>query len=109
MDTKGWPQRSVEDAHNEIALKGAHQVFIETGSQNIAMIRRYIPHRELTIKEIVIGVRSKTKIPILYLKDVASEDVLKELETRIQNIRKRKLNYVSLQLLSLTTRICSTT
>ncbi|HHT7239142.1 MULTISPECIES: spore germination protein [Bacillus cereus group] len=86
LDTKGWPQRSVEDAHNEIALKGAHQAFIETGSQNIAMIRRYIPHRELTIKEIVIGVRSKTRISILYLKDVASEDVLKELETRIQNI-----------------------
>ncbi|MFB5253837.1 spore germination protein [Bacillus mycoides] len=86
LDTKGWPQRSVEDAHNEIALKGAHQAFIETGSQNIAMIRRYIPYRELTIKEIVIGVRSKTRISILYLKDVASEDVLKELETRIQNI-----------------------
>ncbi|PHA77599.1 spore germination protein [Bacillus toyonensis] len=86
LDTKGWPQRSVEDAHNEIALKGAHQAFIETGSQNIAMIRRYIPHRELAIKEIVIGVRSKTQISILYLKDVASEDVLKELETRIQNI-----------------------
>lgn len=79
-------QRNVEDAHNEIALKGAHQGFTEIRSQNIAMIRRYIPHRELTVKEIVIGVRSKTRISILYLKDVASEDVLKELETRIHNI-----------------------
>ena len=86
LDTKGWPQRNVEDAHNEIALKGAHQGFTEIRSQNIAMIRRYIPHRELTVKEIVIGVRSKTRISILYLKDVASEDVLKELETRIHNI-----------------------
>lgn len=86
LDTKGWPQRNVEDAHNEIALKGAHQGFIETGSQNIAMIRRYIPHRELMIKELSIGVRSKTKISILYLKDVASDDVLKELEARIQDI-----------------------
>ncbi|MDM5234971.1 spore germination protein [Bacillus cereus] len=86
LDTKGWPQRNVEDAHNEIALKGAHQGFTEIGSQNIAMIRRYIPHRELMVKEIVIGVRSKTRISILYLKDVVSEDVLKELETRIQKI-----------------------
>ncbi|MDM5428141.1 spore germination protein [Bacillus mycoides] len=86
LDTKGWPQRSIEAAHNEIALKGAHQGFVETGTQNIAMIRRYFPHRELMIKEITIGIRSKTKISILYLKDVASEDVLKELETRIQSI-----------------------
>ncbi|PED05858.1 spore germination protein [Bacillus pseudomycoides] len=86
LDTKGWPQRNIEDAHNEIALKGAHQGFTETGSQNIAMIRRYIPHRELMVKEIIIGIRSKTRISILYLKDVASEDVLKELETRIQDI-----------------------
>ncbi|MGE6345844.1 spore germination protein [Bacillus mycoides] len=86
LDTKGWPQRNVEDAHNEIALKGAHQGFTETRSQNIAMIRRYIPHRELVIKEIMIGMRSKTQISILYLKDVASEEVLNELETRIQNI-----------------------
>ncbi|MED3201297.1 spore germination protein [Bacillus toyonensis] len=86
LDTKGWPQRSIEDAHNEIALKGAHQGFVETGAQNIAMIRRYIPHRELVIKEIMIGMRSKTQISILYLKDVASEEVLNELETRIQSI-----------------------
>ena len=85
LDTKGWPQRSIEAAHNEIALKGAHQGFVETGTQNIAMIRRYSPHRELMIKEITIGIRSKTKISILYLKDVASEDVLKELETRIRH------------------------
>lgn len=86
LDTKGWPKRSIEDVRNELSLKGGHQGFVETGAQNIAMIRRYIPHRELMIKEITIGIRSKTKISILYLKDVASEEVLKELETRIQNI-----------------------
>ncbi|MGG2018048.1 spore germination protein [Bacillus sp. S10(2024)] len=86
LDTKGWPQRNIEDTHIEISLKGAHQAFVETGIQNVAMIRRYIPQRELMVKEIIIGMRSKTRISILYLKDVASEEVLKELETRIQRI-----------------------
>ncbi|SFJ87236.1 MULTISPECIES: spore germination protein [unclassified Bacillus (in: firmicutes)] len=86
LDTKGWPQRNIEDTRNEISLKGAHQAFVETGSLNIALLRRYIPHRELMLKETTIGMRGKTRISILYLKDVASEDVLKELETRIQNI-----------------------
>ncbi|MDN3019123.1 spore germination protein [Paenibacillus sp. BSR1-1] len=86
LDTKGWPQREVSDPQNEISLKGAHQGFVETGTQNIALIRRYIPHHELMLKEMTIGLRGKTKVSLLYLRDVASDDVLRELETRIQNI-----------------------
>ncbi|MFD3449391.1 spore germination protein [Microbacteriaceae bacterium 4G12] len=86
LDTKGWPQREVSDPQNEISLKGSHQGFVETGIQNIAMVRRYIPNRELSIKEIVVGERGKAKVSILYLQDVASKEVLKELETRIQSI-----------------------
>ncbi|MGG2063964.1 spore germination protein [Bacillus sp. S14(2024)] len=86
LDTKGWPQRNIEDPRNEISLKGAHQAFVEDARQNIALIRRCIPHEELMLKEMTIGMRGKTKVSILYLKDVASEDVLKELETRMQDI-----------------------
>jgi spore germination protein len=87
LDTKGWPQRSIEDAKNEVALKGSHEGFVETLGQNIALIRRYIPNQELMINDITIGMRGKTKVSILYLRDVASEDVRKELETRIKNIK----------------------
>lgn len=86
LNTKGWPQRDITEPKNEISLKGTHQGFVETSSQNIALIRRYIPNRELVLKEVFIGSRGKTKVSILYLRDVASEDVLKELENRIQNI-----------------------
>ncbi|OUB06754.1 spore germination protein [Bacillus thuringiensis serovar yunnanensis] len=86
LNTKGWPQRDISDPKNEISLKGANQGFIETSSQNIALIRRYIPNRELVIKEFSIGNSSKTKASILYLRDIASQEILQELETRIQNI-----------------------
>lgn len=87
LATKGWPQREINDPQNEISLKGAHQGFVETGSKNIALIRRYIPHQELLLKEMKVGIRGKSKVSILYLRDVASEEVLKELETRIQEIQ----------------------
>ncbi|WP_373605263.1 MULTISPECIES: spore germination protein [Bacillus] len=87
LNTKGWPQRDITDTGNELSLKGAHQGFVETSSQNIALIRRYIPNRELVLKEILIGSRAKTKASILYLRDVASEEVLEELENRIRNIQ----------------------
>lgn len=85
-ETKGWPQRSIEDSHIEASLRGAHQSFVETGSQNIALIRRYIPNRELKIKELTVGQRGKLKISILYLADVADPEILKELEVRINHI-----------------------
>jgi spore germination protein len=87
LDTKGWPQRAIEDPQLETSLKGAHQGFVETGSQNLAMLRRYIPNRELVFKEVTIGVRGKSKVFIAYLEDVASDEVLQELENRIQKIQ----------------------
>ncbi|WP_082361000.1 spore germination protein [Bacillus sp. FJAT-28004] len=85
-DTKGWPQRAVEDSRIEASLRGAHQSFVETGSQNIALIRRYIPNRELKIKELSVGQRGKIKLSIMYLADVANPELLKELEKRINLI-----------------------
>ncbi|GAA4834047.1 spore germination protein [Paenibacillus vulneris] len=86
FDTQGWPQRSIEDPQIEASLKGAHQGFVETGTQNIAMIRRYIPNRELKIREITVGRRGRTTVSILYLADVAHPEVLKELEDRIRRL-----------------------
>ncbi|SFS57549.1 spore germination protein [Paenibacillus sp. BC26] len=86
LDTHGWPQRAIEDPQMEASLKGAHQGFVETGCQNIALIRRYIPNRELKIKETSVGERGMTKLSILYLADVANPELLQELIERIDQI-----------------------
>lgn len=86
LDTRGWPQRAIEEPQSESSLRGAHQGFVETGAQNIAMLRRYISNRELKIKELKAGRRGETKISLLYLGDVAHPEVLKELEDRISQL-----------------------
>ncbi|MGJ7913507.1 spore germination protein [Neobacillus sp. LXY-1] len=86
FDTQGWPQRAIEDPQLEASLKGAHQGFGETSSKNIALVRRYISNRELKIKEMTVGRRSKSKVSILYLEDVAHPEVLRELEDRIRQL-----------------------
>ncbi|KQL46201.1 spore gernimation protein [Brevibacillus choshinensis] len=87
IETHGWPQRAIEDPQIEASLKGAHQGFVETGVQNIALIRRYIPNRELKIKEHMIGERGTCKISIMYLADVVHPEVLKELEDRLLQVK----------------------
>ncbi|WP_090576769.1 spore germination protein [Paenibacillus sp. OV219] len=86
LDTHGWPQRAIEDPQLEASLKGAHQGFIETSSQNIALIRRYIQNREMKIIEIQVGERGLTTVSILYLADVANPEVLQELVDRIKQV-----------------------
>lgn len=86
LDTKGLPQRAIEDPQQEPSLKGAHQGFIEIGSQNIAMIRRIIPDKELKIRQYVVGRRGQTTVSLVYLDDVVQPDFVKALEKRIQSI-----------------------
>lgn len=86
LDTQGWPQRAIEDPQLESSLKGAHQGFVETAGQNIALIRRYIPNRELKIKQLSVGARGRTRILLVYLADVANPEILQELEDRITQL-----------------------
>ncbi|MEO2203336.1 spore germination protein [Paenibacillus pabuli] len=86
LDTKGIPQRAIEDPQQEPSLKGAHHGFIENGAQNIAMIRRYIADKELKLKRYIVGTRGQTAVSLLYLEDVVEPEVVKVLEERIQSI-----------------------
>ena len=85
-DTPAFPKRSLEDSPIETYLSGAHVGFTETGGDNIALIRQQIPNRELKIKEMTVGERGKTKLSILYLADVADQEILKEIVDRIQRV-----------------------
>ncbi|MBE5100302.1 spore germination protein [Bacillus aryabhattai] len=86
LGTPGWPQRAIEDPQLETSLKGAHIGFGETSERNIALIRRYIPNRQLKIKEMTVGSRSRSKVSILYLEDVVNPELLQELKNRIEQI-----------------------
>lgn len=84
--TEGWPQRAIKEPQIESTLKGGHQGFVETLDQNIALIRRYIPDRELKMKEYSIGTRAPTRVLLLYLADVIRPEIVQEMEDRIQQV-----------------------
>lgn len=86
LKTQGWKERSITEPQNESSIFGSHQGFIENSQTNIALIRRYLPDKELKIIEHVVGLRGKSKLSILYLHDVANPDVVQELQDRIEKI-----------------------
>jgi spore germination protein len=86
LGTQSWPQRAIEEPQVESAIKSSHMGFIETASQNIAMIRRYIPSRELKVKELTVGERGSVKVSLLYLADVVNQEAIQEIESRITQL-----------------------
>lgn len=85
--TQGWPQRAVEEPQIELTLKGGHQGFVETATENIALIRRYLHHRELHIRTYTVGERGRIKVYLLYLRDVVKPAYITKMEERIKQIR----------------------
>jgi spore germination protein len=80
-------RRAIEEPTIETSLKSSHMGFTETSSKNIALIRRYISTRELKVKECTVGDRAGVKLSILYLADVANEDVVREMEYRLKSLK----------------------
>ena len=70
-------KRSIEEPTTESSIKGSHEGFNEVASDSLALIRRYIPNRELKVKEFTVGERVLQRF-LLYLADVADEDVVKK-------------------------------
>ena len=87
FEVQGWPKRAIEETKVESAIKSSHQGFVETSSENIALIRRYIPSRELKVKEYMVGERAPAKVSVVYLADVVSFQIITELEKRIKSIK----------------------
>ena len=81
------PARSVEAPSTEVTLKGGRDGFVEELQTNIGLIRKRLKTCSLSYEEFVIGTRSKTRVAVLFLKDVISQDVLAQVRSKLNNIK----------------------
>ena len=84
--TRGFPSRGVPTADIESTVQGSQEAFSEVIRTNTTLIRRRLRDTQLKIKSMSIGRRSATDVAIVYLADVAREDIVREAEARLQNI-----------------------
>lgn len=77
---------NIAPAQNETVIKGPKDAFTENYQINLGMIRKRIKSEKLWIKETVIGKYSKTKIGVLYVKGLASEELVKKVYKKIDQI-----------------------
>lgn len=80
------PQRLPEESTAESSLKGPRDGFTEEASTNIALIRKRLRTTSLCCEKFTIGERSRTIVSLLYIKDIASPDLLEEARRRLDRI-----------------------
>ncbi|WP_342505725.1 spore germination protein [Sporosarcina sp. FSL K6-2383] len=78
--------RALSAPENESQVIGAQVAFNESLSTNVSLIRRYIKNRDLCNESIIVGERSKTMIALLYVKGIASDEMVNTLRQRITDL-----------------------
>lgn len=86
IETKANLERSINESSSEPVLKGPKDSFIENYQTNIGLIRKRIKDPNLTFKETKVGRRTKTKVSIAYIKDIADNKKVKKLLDRLNKI-----------------------
>ncbi len=85
-DVKNWPHRSVEKPENEQSIYGPQEAFAEMLRGNSAQVRKFLKTENLICQQVSVGSVSKTPGVIMYLSDVANEDLVSEVQHRIDSL-----------------------
>ncbi|MFD2611809.1 spore germination protein [Paenibacillus gansuensis] len=86
IDARTYPARGPDEPDIERVVRGARDGFTETLIFNTALTRRRLRDRSLRMEYIQIGRRSKTDIAMAYLEDVADDELVSEIRSRLTGI-----------------------
>ena len=86
VDVYGPPSRSINQSETESVITGPHDAFIEDIATNLSLIRRRVKSSHLKSVKLSVGEITKSDIYVLYIKDLADQELVDELIRRIQDI-----------------------
>lgn len=87
IDCRTYPARSVDEPDKDKSLRGSRDGFVETIVLNTALMRRRIRDRHLVMKMLEVGESSRTDVALCYMDDRVDQELLKNLNYRIRDIK----------------------
>lgn len=87
VNVRGWPMRQVWEAESEPTERGPKEGFTEDLQTNVALIRRRLRTERLKTERVTVGEASQTQVSLLYLGEVAREEIVEEVRSRISKIK----------------------
>lgn len=79
--------RSISIPEIEFSVVGPKESFVESLSQNLNLIRKKLPIKELIVEQVEVGDLSKTKIAILHIDGITNVEDVKTVKQRIEDIQ----------------------
>ncbi|MDO4282107.1 MAG: spore germination protein [Clostridia bacterium] len=86
VNTRGNIDRSISEPTSEKNIKGPKDAFTENYQNNIGLIRKRIKSEKLVLEESKVGRRSKTKIGIMYIEDIARPNLVEYIKEKLKKI-----------------------
>lgn len=86
IDAREYPVRGPSEPDLEKVTRGSRDGMVETIIFNTALIRRRLRDPNLIFEIKSVGKRSQTDVVIAYIKDLADDKLLKEIEDKINSI-----------------------
>lgn len=80
------PGRSPSEPTGETVVRGSRDGFVETIRLNTGLVRKRIRDPRLKVKQMQVGVRSKTDVAIMYIEELVDKEVLDNVESKIKKI-----------------------
>ena len=79
-------ERAVSAPETNVTVKGSKDSFNENLLTNISLIRRRVRNPNLWAISYIIGKNSNTNVVMMYIKGLAEDKLVKEVESRIKKI-----------------------
>jgi len=86
ISAKGWDKRPVSEPDTETVVRGPREGFTENLRTSTALLRRKIKNPTLRMEASEVGKRTRTKICIAYMDELANPELIKEVKRRLGNI-----------------------
>lgn len=91
IDSREYPQRSVEEPERDKVLRGAKDGFLETPVFNVAMIRRRIRNEHFVAEHKEIGSETKNDVIVCYMDDRVNKKALDMIMNKLDTIDIKRL------------------
>lgn len=82
---KGYPAMGVGEADSEKVIRGSNEGFSDAVKQNAALIRKRIRSPYVKVKECNAGVRSHTKVYLMYMEGIVYPNLIEKVEERLDS------------------------
>ncbi|WP_420489034.1 spore germination protein [Neobacillus vireti] len=86
ISLRHWSDRGVQEPSSQTVVRGPKDGFTETLRKNTALIRRRIKDPNLWVETQQIGTKTQTDVAMMYLKGVANDKTVAEVQSRLNRI-----------------------